>query len=225
MVTGHFQSEVKVGEFVPTPRNQEKNCTQVENKSGLSIFKSITICTESVSMVNFTEDQREPQVRKIETRLTILEQLENQLTFLKGGPSLNYFLTYANKTGLERNLSEKEPLTLLAPLDEAFQTWHPIDWGFNPFDVDSFLTELMENLVISEAIHINQDEDKLDKTMYRTLGGETVKLRTKGENIYVNEALLLGHMKLADSQAQILFLDQVPGIDLDIVDQLRSNFR
>merc|ERR1711936_112370 len=218
------ENELKIGEFVPTPRNQEKNCTKVENKSGLSIFKSITVCTESVSMVNFTEDRREPQVRKIETRLTILEELENQLTFLRGGPSLTYFLTYANTTGLEENLEDKEPMTLLAPLDEAFQTWHPIDWGFNPFAVESFLAELMENLVVSEAIDITENDEKLTEKVFKTLGGETVKMRTKGENIYVNEALLLGHMRLVDSSAQVLFLDQVPWIDLDIVEQLRSNF-
>jgi len=121
-------------------------------------------------------------------------------------------------------LSQKDPVTLLAPLDEAFQTWHPIDWGFNPFAVESFLAELMENLVVSEAIDITENDEKLTGQVFKTLGGQTVQLRTKGENTYVNEALLLGHMRLADSPARVLFLDQVPWIDLDIVEQLRSNF-
>ena len=180
----------------------------MENKSGLGIFKSITVCTESVSMINLTEDRRHPEVRKIDTRLPLLQQLEQQLTLVRGGPRLNYFLDYANKTDLQRMLSDKQSVTLLAPLDEAFQSWHPIDWGFNPFAVDSFLVKLMENLVISEAIDSNELEGKLEDVVYRTLGGETVQITTKGENIYMNGILLLGHMKLAESESEVIFLDQ-----------------
>ena len=34
------------GELVPSPRTQAKRCSQVENKSGLAIFRTITVCTE-----------------------------------------------------------------------------------------------------------------------------------------------------------------------------------
>ena len=35
------------GELVPSPRTQAKRCSQVENKSGLAIFRTITVCTET----------------------------------------------------------------------------------------------------------------------------------------------------------------------------------
>ena len=217
---------VEAGEFIPTPRNQEKNCTLVKNKSGLGIFKSITVCTENVSMVKMTEEPRAPTVRKIDGELPLLDLVEQELTFLRGGPGINYFLTFAAQTELQSKLlANKQTFTLLAPLDEAFQTWHPIDWGFNPFAVDSFLEELMENLVITEAVDINEVGDRLEGGEFLTLGGETVKISTKGENIYINGVLVLGDLSLAASQSRVIFLDQVPGLDLDLVDQLRSNYR
>ena len=171
-------------------------------------------------MINVTEE-----ARKIETRLELLQQLEQQLTFLREGPGLNYFLEFANKTGLQSKLSSKQTFTLLAPLDEAFQGWHPIDWGFNPFAVDPFLSDLMENLVISGTVDIDEKEDILEEAVFKTLGGEEVRITTKGENIYLNGILLLGDLKLLDSSSQVLFLDQVPWIDLELVEQLRKNYR
>ena len=215
---------VEAGEFIPTPRNQEKNCTLVKNKSGLGIFKSITVCTENVSMVK--EEPRAPSVRKIDGELPLLELVEEQLTFLRGGPGINYFLTFANQTDLQSRLfAKKQTFTLLAPLDEAFQKWHPIDWGFNPFAVDSFLEELMENLVVTEAVDIHQVEDKLEGEVFRTLGGRTVRVSTKGENIYINGVLVLGDLALAGSDSRVIFLDEVPWLDLELVEQLRSNYR
>ena len=172
------------------------------------------------------EETRAPSVRKIDGERPLLELVEAQLAFLRGGPGINYFLTYANQTELQSKLlANKRTFTLLAPLDEAFQKWHPIDWGFNPFAVESFLEELMENLVLTEAVDINQVEDKLEGQLYRTLGGETVRISTKGENIYINGILVLGDLRLAGSESGVIFLDQVPWLDLDLVEKLRSNNR
>ena len=83
----------------------------------------------------------------------------------------------------------------------------------------------MENLVVTEAVDINQVEDKLEGQVYRTLGGKTVRISTKGENIYINGVLVLGDLRLAGSESRVIFLDQVPWLDLDLVEQLRSNYR
>ena len=140
-------------QFIPTPRKTQKNCTKVENKSGLSIFKTITVCTETVDVANITEDKDlEPSLRKLDSSLSYLEEVEKELSFIRGGPGLTYFLSYANKTGLDKLLTPKQTYTVLAPVDEAFQSWHPIDWGFNPFDVFSFLNVTLANHVIEGAV-------------------------------------------------------------------------
>jgi len=206
-----------------TPRNQKKKCTQVENKSGLSIFKTITVCTENVSSVkDANNEDKSPTLRKIDSDLPLLEDLQSQLGYFRGGPGLNYFLTYANSTGLESELNSKKSYTLLAPTDQAFQSWHPIDWGFNPFLVEEFLEDLMKNLVVEEFIAIEENNEKL--TMYKTLSGKLIEISTRGENIYVNNILILGDLPLAGGNSEVIFLDKVPWLDNEIVQELRQNF-
>ena len=206
-------------ELIPTPRNQKKRCNQVENKSGLSIFKTITVCTENV-LNNGTEDFRQPSQRKLDINVPILTQLENQLAFMRGGPGLEYFLNYANQTNLAQHFNPKKSYTILAPVDEAFQSWHPIDWGFNPFLVESFLEDIMTNMIIE-----NNGEATDEKTEYKTLGDRDVIVSSKGENVYVNGILILGELPINAGQSEILFLDKVPWIDDQLVEILRQNYR
>ena len=207
-----------------TPRNQKKKCTQVENKSGLSIFKTITVCTENVSSVkDANNEDKSPTLRKIDSDLPLLEDLQSQLGYFRGGPGLNYFLTYANATGLESELTSKKSYTILAPTDQAFQSWHPIDWGFNPFPVEEFLEDLMKNLVVEEFIEIEENNEKL--TMYKTVSGKLIEISTRGENIYVNNILILGDLPLAGGNSEVIFLDKVPWLDNEIVQELRLNYR
>ena len=163
----------------------------------------------------------------------LLRDLETQLTFLRGGPGLRYFLTYANSTGLARLLSSKRTYTLLAPVDEAFQRWHPIDWGFNPFLVEAFLEELMANLVIEGAVSLDESDRDGELRSYSTLGGGEVRLRTKGENLYLEDSLVLGEdredsLVLGDlplGAGTVLFLDRVPGLDQTRLELLRQSNR
>ena len=173
----------------------------------------------------------------------LLRDLETQLTFLRGGPGLRYFLTYANSTGLARLLSTKRSYTLLAPVDEAFQRWQPIDWGFNPFLVEAFLEDLMANLVIEGAVSLEESDSDGKLRSFTTLGGGEVRLRTKGENIYLEDSLVLGEDRedslvlgedredslvlgeLPLAAGTVLFLDRVPGLDQARLELLRETNR
>jgi len=208
-------------EFVPTPRKTQKNCTKVENKSGLSIFKTITVCTEKVDVNNATdEEDMEPSVRKLESSLSFLEEVEKELSFIRGGPGLTYFLSYANMTGLDQLLSPKEPYTVFAPVDEAFQNWHPIDWGFNPFDVFTFLNETLTNHVV-EGVVVQPDSDE---TNLMTIGDRPVRMTVRGENTYANGVLVKGGITLDGGMGSVLFLDKVLWVDHDVVDDLNSKY-
>jgi len=208
-------------EFVPTPRKSQKNCTKVENKSGLSIFKTITVCTEKVDVVNATdEEDMEPSLRKLDSSLSFLEEVEKELSFIRGGPGLTYFLSYANMTGLDQLLSPKQPYTVFAPVDEAFQNWHPIDWGFNPFDVFTFLNETLTNHVV-EGVIVQPDSDE---TSLKTIGDRGVRVTVRGENTYVNGVLVRGGITLDGGRGSILFLDKVLWVDHDVVDDLNSKY-
>ena len=210
---------MKDEEFEPTPRKSNKKCSQVENKSGLAIFKTITVCTENVSVNASAKTER-----RIDTAgsSSLLEQLDTQLAFMRGGPGLDYFLTYANQTNLESLFNTKKSYTILAPVDRAFQSWHPIDWGFNPFLVESFLADLFENLVLDENINDSIDEEK--RKSLTTLGGKKVSVTFKGENTYINDILVVGDL-LVSGGSDVIFLDEVPWMTEEIVENLRQNYR
>ena len=98
------------------------------------------------------EKDLEASLRRIDSSLSFLEEVEKELSFIRGGPGLTYFLSYANKSGLDHLLSPKQTYTVLAPVDQAFQSWQPIDWGFNPFAVPSFVNVTLANHVIEGAV-------------------------------------------------------------------------
>ena len=61
--------------------------------------------------------------------------------------------------------------TALIPMDEAFQRWHPIDWGFNPFNVKPFLRRtLLDHFVVGDV-----DPAKITEgDQFETVGGRNV---------------------------------------------------
>ena len=215
------KSSVESAEEHSSPRNQRKKCSKVENKSGLSIFKTITVCTENSPEQSNVESFRKPSERKLDSDLPILKELENQLSYMRGGPGLEYFLRYSNQTNLEAFLNPKNSYTILAPVDTAFQSWHPIDWGFNPFLVEPFLKDLMMNLVVEDVMILNDDF----KAQYKTINGREVTVRGKGENVYINDILVVGELPLHGGDSEIIFLDQVPWLDHSLVQDLRKNYR
>jgi hypothetical protein len=56
-------------------------------------------------------------------------------------------------------------------MDDSFAQWYPIDWGFNPFDVESFVKETMLNHFVRGRV--KQKEIK-DGDSLTTLGGKTL---------------------------------------------------
>ena len=83
------------------------------------------------------------------------------------------------------------------------------------------LQELMENLIIENKIDL-EEEDK--DTKFVTMGGKDVHIKHKGENIYLNDILVIGDLVLPGSESEIIFLASVPWMNLTIVEELRKNY-
>ena len=77
----------------------------------------------------------------------------------------------------------------------------------------------MENLIIENKIDL-EEEDK--DTKFVTMGGKDVHIKHKGENIYLNDILVIGDLVLPGSESEIIFLASVPWMNLTIVDELRK---
>ena len=79
----------------------------------------------------------------------------------------------------------------------------------------------MENLIIENKIDL-EEEDK--DTKFVTMGGKDVHIKHKGENIYLNDILVIGDLVLPGSESEIIFLASVPWMNLTIVEELRKNY-
>ena len=92
------------------------------------------------------------------------------------------------------------------------------DWGFNPFHVTDWVAELMTDLAVKGELDL-----ETSGATYTTLGGRQLEVEVRGENVYTAGARVLGSLELP--AGTVLFLDTLPWVDHDIVDQLASNNR
>lgn len=73
-------------------------------------------------------------------------------------------------------LCAEKQYTALIPTDEAFYAYYPIDWGFNPFMVESFLRRtLLEHLVEGDVAL----ESLPDGAQVNTLAGTSLTVNNK----------------------------------------------
>lgn len=75
------------------------------------------------------------------------------------------------------------PYTILIPSDNAFQRWHPIDWGFYPFSVTEFTESVLRNHFLQLRTPLRMEDVKqMDRGQkYKTLGGEVVLFKNNRE--------------------------------------------
>lgn len=94
---------------------------------------------------------------------------------MKSGTKVfQHFLSKSNLT----QIMDDGSYTILIPTDNAFQRWHPIDWGFYPFSVQEFTESVLRNhfLPTQKPLRMN-DVKNMDQMAVRTMGGETVLFR------------------------------------------------
>lgn len=121
-----------------------------------------------------------PRLEQEEKKLPgFLQDIVDVLSVLRFGS--NQFLDYIQTEDFSKEFNEGTKYTALIPLDEAFQRWYPIDWGFNPFEVDSFARQtLLDHFLVGQV----DQTDVEDGAEFRTLGGRKVTFtrKTAGDN-------------------------------------------
>jgi len=88
--------------------------------------------------------------------------------------SSNEFLSYVQSVDLKESFSEGAKYTALIPFDKGFRQWYPIDWGFNPFDVSSFVQETVLDHFLEGEVLLENVGGREDSQRFRTLGGKEV---------------------------------------------------
>jgi len=228
--TEHPQEFEQQAELLePTPRVNNKNCSKVRNEfgGGLSIFKSIVVCSQTVAE-NSSGDTEGREVRVDDTlmeldrpeRSGVIDEIATLLQFFRGGPTVDNFLTYAREQRLSDQLDPDTFYTVLAPTDEAFREWYPIDWGFSPFDVDTFVNTTLLNHIIPANLNLFTAQDGANVT---TLAGNNIQLSIYPESSLLNGVPTLGEMDLISGK--VIFLEKVLFVNSSIVKQLNKKYR
>lgn len=122
-----------------------------------------------------------------------LNYLQNYLSSMKSGTKVfSHFLTNSNLSQIFEgkiaifavefvmisvfSTDTTYSYIILIPSDNAFQRWHPIDWGFYPFSVPDFTENILRNHVIQQKQPFNLKSIEKEQKL-KTIGGEYVVFR------------------------------------------------
>ncbi|CRL04588.1 CLUMA_CG017656, isoform A [Clunio marinus] len=106
---------------------------------------------------------------------------------------------------------------IFIPSDNAFQRWHPIDWGFYPFSVPEFTEKILSNHIVEQKqpVKVQEKDQKL-----RTLGGEYLTFKSE-PNPCVNNISVISNATLPNGN-QIFIISEVLFMSDSIVSKLHQ---
>ncbi|KAF2360200.1 FAS1 domain [Trinorchestia longiramus] len=110
-----------------------------------------------------------------------LNWLEHEIKF-RGRFGGNEFLHHLVESGVAEELKRPQQFTAIIPTDEAFYAFYPIDWGFNPFLVESFLNRTLREHLVEGDVAL---EEVPDGGVLTTLAGNTIRITNRGEELKV----------------------------------------
>ncbi|XP_067623187.1 uncharacterized protein [Eurosta solidaginis] len=166
----------------------------------------------------YNEPQR-LEMRNITTTHTKIEPILKEsrssplmsfLNSMKSGTKVfQHFLSKSNLT----QIMDDGTYTILIPSDNAFQRWHPIDWGFYPFSVHEFTESVLRNHFLPTQRPLRMADIKnADQMMVRTMGGENVVFRGHPSPTVNNVSIISENTLLNGNQifliSEVLFVSE-----------------
>ncbi|XP_023302703.2 uncharacterized protein LOC111684736 [Lucilia cuprina] len=129
---------------------------------------------------------------------------------MKSGTKVfQHFLSKSNLT----QIMDDGSYTILIPTDNAFQRWHPIDWGFYPFSVQDFTESVLRNHFLPTQKPLRMSDVKnMDQMVVRTMGGENVIFRGQPAPSVNNVSIMSDYTLSNGNQvfiiAEVLFVSE-----------------
>ncbi|XP_005179863.1 uncharacterized protein LOC101901007 [Musca domestica] len=137
---------------------------------------------------------------------------------MKSGTKVfQHFLSKSNLT----QIMDDGSFTILIPTDNAFQRWHPIDWGFYPFSVQEFTESVLRNhfLPMQKPLRM-ADVKNMDQMAVRTMGGESVVFRGQPAP-NVNNVSIMSDYTLSNGN-QVFIITEVLFVSEAVVSKLHQ---
>ncbi|XP_075153455.1 uncharacterized protein LOC142227028 [Haematobia irritans] len=137
---------------------------------------------------------------------------------MKSGTKVfQHFLSKSNLT----QIMDDGSYTILIPTDNAFQRWHPIDWGFYPFSVQEFTESVLRNHFLPTQKPLRMNELKnMDQMTVRTMGGESVLFRGQPSPT-VNNVSIMSDYILSNGN-QVFIITEVLFVSEAVVSKLHQ---
>ncbi|XP_059617960.1 uncharacterized protein LOC132262650 [Phlebotomus argentipes] len=131
------------------------------------------------------------------------------------------FQHFLSKSNLSHYLNDVH-YAVLIPTDNAFQRWHPIDWGFYPFSVHEFTESVLRNHFIQLKTPLRMEDIKRihGERRFKTLGGETVVFKSI-PTPNINNVTILSDHSLANGN-QVFLISEVLFVSEAIVSRLHQ---
>ncbi|KAI8115001.1 hypothetical protein CVS40_12735 [Lucilia cuprina] len=137
---------------------------------------------------------------------------------MKSGTKVfQHFLSKSNLT----QIMDDGSYTILIPTDNAFQRWHPIDWGFYPFSVQDFTESVLRNHFLPTQKPLRMSDVKnMDQMVVRTMGGENVIFRGQPAPS-VNNVSIMSDYTLSNGN-QVFIITEVLFVSEAVVSKLHQ---
>uniref|UniRef100_A0AAG5DDP6 FAS1 domain-containing protein n=1 Tax=Anopheles atroparvus TaxID=41427 RepID=A0AAG5DDP6_ANOAO len=223
--------EINQSAKVLTKRNITENLSLVFIVGNLTDSESQNASTNTkLNKRNIQENNRYNEPQRLEMKNVTKEQatskenrigqhLMNFLAGMKSGTKVfQHFFTSSNLS----QLMDDSAYMVFIPSDTAFQRWHPIDWGFYPFSVQEFTETVLQNHLVRVKQPLRMADLRSTHTVqrYKTLGGETVVLKSK-PTPNVNNVTILSDYTLSNG-IEVFILSEVLFVSEAVVSRLHQ---
>ncbi|CAB3366531.1 Hypothetical predicted protein [Cloeon dipterum] len=131
-------------------------------------------------------------------------------------PIFNKFLPDAKVSEL---LKPGEQYTVLFPMDRAFQKWHPIDWGFYPFSVPEFTSEIVRSHFVHGTLRLDQITDGFQT---KTLTNRTLTFKKLPSGDVIVNGVPVMRREVALQKGTVLVIPDVLFVNHQVVQELRA---
>ncbi|SPP79988.1 Hypothetical predicted protein [Drosophila guanche] len=130
------------------------------------------------------------------------------------------FQHFLSKSNLTRTMDDNA-YTVLIPSDNAFQRWHPIDWGFYPFSVPEFTESVLLNhfLPMQRPLRLS-DVRNMDEVVVHTMGGDDVVFHGQPTPT-VNNVSIMSDFTLSNGN-QVFIISEVLFVTEAVVSKLHQ---
>ncbi|XP_014103311.3 uncharacterized protein [Bactrocera oleae] len=172
----------------------------------------------------------EPQRLEMRNTTTTHAKIEPILKESKSSPLMSFLNSMKSGTKVFQHFLSKSNLTqimddgsytILIPSDNAFQRWHPIDWGFYPFSVHEFTESVLRNHFLPTQHPLRMAEVKnTDQMLVRTMGGENVVFRGH-PSPSVNNVSIMSDYALVNGN-QVFLISEVLFVSEAVVSKLHQ---